>query len=271
MSFFQKLKTSIRGLFGKKSNKEQLEEILIKADFGYKLSNRIAQQLDIKLLQDEITKILKPLVKKIEIDTKYKPFVITLCGVNGSGKTTTAAKLAYKFQQLGLTTSFAACDTFRAAGDTQLEVWASRLNCPIYKSHGHDPASVVFDALSKTQTDVLIVDTAGRLPNNTNLMEELAKIFRVIKKLDSTAPHINLMIIDATTGQNAIEHVKLFNNAYPLSGLVLTKIDGGAKGGMIVQIADTLQIPIFACCHGESVQDLSDFSIDDFLAELQSD
>ena len=162
----------------------------------------------------------------------------------------------------------AACDTFRAAADDQLEVWANRLNTNVFKGTNKDPASVAYTAITSTNSDVLIVDTAGRLPTNTNLMNELSKIYRVLNKVDNKAPHMNILVLDATTGQNTINQVQAFNNISPINGIILAKIDGGAKGGTIVNIANKLKIPILGVGKGENKEDLEVFSIDKFLKDL---
>lgn len=275
MSFFKKLKQAISNIISGNKSQEinNIEDLLIEADFGVTLAESLANKLKKsknieESLKQEISNILSPVISDIIIDKQYKPFVITLCGVNGCGKTTTVAKLINKFNKDGLSVDIAACDTFRAAADEQLEVWANRLNTKLYKGTNKDPASVAYNAITSTNSDVLVVDTAGRLPTNTNLMNELSKIYRVLNKFDNKAPHLNILVLDATTGQNAISQVQAFNNVYPVSGIILAKIDGGAKGGTIVNIANKLQIPILGVGNGESKDDLEMFSIDKFLKDL---
>ncbi len=275
MSFFKKLKESICNIIsgGKSQEINNIEDLLIKADFGVELaqslSNKIKKSKDIKKsLKEEISNILSPLINDIVIDASCKPFVITLCGVNGCGKTTTLAKLIHKFHGKGLSVDVAACDTFRAAADDQLEAWATKLNAKLYKGANKDPASVAYTAITSTNSDVLLVDTAGRLPSNANLMNELSKIYKVLNKVDIKAPHMNILVLDATTGQNAINQVRAFNNIRQINGIILAKIDGGAKGGTIINIANKLRIPILGVGKGESKEDLEVFSIDKFLKDL---
>ena len=225
MSFFKKLKASFSNLINSKENKidrQNLEDTLIESDFGVGLSERLVKEIgntsDLKqAFREKIDGILAPVVRNLEIDPSKKPFVIILEGINGSGKTTTVAKLAYFFKQKGFLVDIAACDTFRVAATDQLAVWAERLNCTIFKSDTpRDPSSVAFDALKSSKSDVLIIDTAGRLHNNSNLMNELEKIHRVIKKLDPTAPHMTLLTLDATIGQHSIEQIKEFSKIIPI-------------------------------------------------------
>lgn len=277
MSFFKKLKSAFSKLITSSKDKavrQDLEDALIEADFGVNFARKFMEDLDKSdlhtVFRNKVEAILKPLVKTIEIDTSKKPFVILLEGVNGSGKTTTVAKLACMLKQKGLTIDIAACDTFRVAATDQLSVWAEKLGCKIFKSETpKDPASVAFEALKMTKADVLIIDTAGRLHNNTNLMAELGKIHRVIKKLDDSAPHLTLLTLDATTGQNSVEQVKEFSRINNLSGLIINKLDGGAKCGIIVRIADEFKVPIFGVGIGESEQDFADFSVDKFLRDFE--
>ena len=274
MSIFSRIKSVISNFITGRSDIdiEELENLLIEADFGVELASSLASKLnkgnDIKeVLNIEFKKIFEELIKDINI-CDHKPYVITLCGVNGSGKTTTVAKLVNKFHNQNLFVDVAACDTFRAAADTQLEQWTNKLGCKLFKGINQDPASVAYTAISNTKSDVLIIDTAGRLPTNANLMEELGKIYRVIKKIDNTAPHLNLVVIDATTGQNAVEQVKSFNSVASVNGLILAKFDTGAKGGTVVRIASELRIPIYGVGTGERVEDFEKFSIEKFIAKL---
>ena len=275
MSFFKKLKDAISNIVSGKRTQEitNIADSLIEADFGITLAESLANKIKNtknieESLKEEISNILSPLISDIIIDKSYKPFVITLCGVNGCGKTTTVAKLINKFHNESLSVDIAACDTFRAAADDQLEVWANRLNTKLYKGTNKDPASVAYTAITSTNSDVLIVDTAGRLPTNTNLMNELSKIYRVLNKVDINAPHMNILVLDATAGQNAINQVQAFNSISPINGIILAKIDGGAKGGTIVNIANKLKIPILGVGTGEGKDDLEMFSIDKFLKDL---
>ena len=279
MSFFKKLKSVFSRLTGSASKIDEfeLEDTLIEADFGVELAAKLTKELkradDLSAaLKVKLEEIMLPLIGEVQIDREKKPFVIVLEGVNGSGKTTTIAKLARMFQRQELTVDIAACDTFRAAATDQLSEWANRLGCRIFKADAQrDPASVAFEALSgaKTaQSDVLLVDTAGRLHNNTNLMTELAKLHRVLNKLDETAPHLTVLVLDATTGQNLVDQVREFGKVQPLSGGIITKLDGHAKGGAIVRIADEFKLPILGVGKGERETDFEKFSIDKFLKDL---
>ena len=275
MSFFKKLKETISNIVSGKKNQEiaNIYDLLIEADFGVTLAESFTNKLKntkniAESLKEEISNILNPLINDIVIDRCCKPFVITLCGVNGCGKTTTIAKLTNKFHNEGLSVDIAACDTFRVAADDQLEVWANRLDAKLYKGTNKDPASVAYTAITSTNSDVLLVDTAGRLPTNVNLMNELSKIYKVLNKVNNRAPHMNIIVLDATTGQNAINQVQAFNNIRQVNGIILAKIDGGAKGGTIVNIANQLRIPILGVGTGEQKEDFEMFSIDKFLNDL---
>ena len=275
MSFFSKLKKAISSIISSKSSQEliNIEDLLIEADFGIGFAENLSVKLKkssniIESLKVEIYNILKPLVQDIVIDQSNKPFVITLCGTNGCGKTTTVAKLIYKFREMGLSVDVAACDTFRAAADSQLEAWTNKLNIKLYKGINQDPASLAYTAISSTESDVLIIDTAGRLPTNVNLMNELSKIYRVLNKVHRSAPHMNILVLDATIGQSNIDQVKSFNSIFPITGIILAKMDSGAKGGTIVNISNQFRIPIFGVGLGESEKDLKTFSIDKFLEDL---
>jgi fused signal recognition particle receptor len=273
--FFKKLKSVISRLVKRDTHEwDELEDILIEADFGIefasKIVSKIKQEKDlIGALTEFLKNILHPLIMDISIDPSKKPYVLTLVGVNGGGKTTTAAKLAFFLKNKGFTVDIAACDTFRAAATEQLSAFAERLNCNIFKSDSpRDPASVAFEALQSSKSDVLIVDTAGRLQNNVNLMNELAKIYRVMKKIDESAPHLNISVIDATIGQNAVDQIREFTKFGQISGIIVSKMDGGAKGGTIVRIADEFKLPIFGVGVGESVENFERFSVDKFLKDL---
>lgn len=263
---------------------ESLEELLIVSDMGYDTSIRISssiaqnhmgQRLSTQrlktLLSGEITSILEPVAKPIPLFSA-KPQVILIAGVNGSGKTTTIGKLSSQFKEAGKDIVIAACDTFRAAAVEQLEIWGKRVEVPVLKaSNNSDPAALAYKAytLAKEEAkDLLIIDTAGRLQNRTDLMEELAKIVRVIKKIDSEAPHNTLLVLDATTGQNAISQVEVFRKMVDISGLVMTKLDGTAKGGILVALASKFGLPIHAIGIGEGIDDLSPFDPEDFASVL---
>ncbi|MGX2970125.1 signal recognition particle-docking protein FtsY [Ursidibacter sp. B-7004-1] len=264
---------------------EELEEQLLIADLGMptttKIINNLTQHATKQQLRDaellyqqlklELAEVLKPVAKPLEISEK-KPYVILMVGVNGVGKTTTIGKLARKFQAEGKSVMLAAGDTFRAAAVEQLQVWGERNHIPVVaQATGADSASVIFDAMQSAAAkgiDVLIADTAGRLQNKNNLMDELKKIVRVMKKYDETAPHEIMLTLDAGTGQNAISQAKLFNEAVGLTGITITKLDGTAKGGVIFAIADQFNIPIRFIGVGEKIDDLRPFNADEFIEAL---
>jgi fused signal recognition particle receptor len=263
---------------------EELEEILIMADVGTKASSEIIEGLKEKskkatngdsakdLLKEEMTELLgepRPLIV-----TETRPFVILAVGVNGVGKTTTIGKLASRYRAQGLSVLLAAGDTFRAAGIEQLEIWADRAGAQIVKHQQHsDPAAVAFDAVSagrKRNSDIVIIDTAGRLHTKTNLMEELKKVRRSLDKAMPGAPHETLLIVDATTGQNALRQAEMFNEAVGITGIALTKLDGTAKGGIVFAIHKGVGIPVRLIGIGEGVDDLRDFDPREFVEALFS-
>ncbi|OOF39348.1 signal recognition particle-docking protein FtsY [Rodentibacter mrazii] len=265
---------------------EELEEQLLMADIGVPTTTKIIKNLtehaSRKQLQDaellyqqlkvEMAAILEPVAQPLVIDSTKKPYVILMVGVNGVGKTTTIGKLARKFQEEGKSVMLAAGDTFRAAAVEQLQVWGERNNIPVVaQSTGADSASVIFDAMQSAAArniDILIADTAGRLQNKNNLMDELKKIVRVMKKYDESAPHEIMLTLDAGTGQNAISQAKLFNEAVGLTGISLTKLDGTAKGGVIFAIADQFNLPIRYIGVGEKIEDLREFNATEFIDAL---
>lgn len=265
---------------------EELEEQLLIADIGVPTTSKIIKNLtehaSRKELQDaellyqqlkvEMADILEPVAQPLEIDSTKKPYVILMVGVNGVGKTTTIGKLARKFQAEGKSVMLAAGDTFRAAAVEQLQVWGERNHIPVVsQSTGSDSASVIFDAMQSAAArniDILIADTAGRLQNKNNLMDELKKIVRVMKKYDEIAPHEIMLTLDAGTGQNAISQAKLFNEAVGLTGISLTKLDGTAKGGVIFAIADQFKLPIRYIGVGEKIEDLREFNAKEFIEAL---
>ena len=267
---------------------EELEEQLIVADIGVETTLRIIQNLtdhadrkqlkDAEVLYELLKKDLSDILEKVEqplvIDETKKPYVILMVGVNGVGKTTTIGKLAKKYQSEGKSVMLAAGDTFRAAAVEQLQVWGDRNNIPVIAQQtGADSASVLFDAMDAAQArgaDVLIADTAGRLQNKEHLMGELAKVVRIMRKKDETAPHEIMLTIDAGTGQNAISQVKLFNEAVGLTGVTFTKLDGTAKGGIIFSIADQFKLPIRYIGVGEGIDDLREFNAKEFIDALFS-
>ncbi|UUV07207.1 MULTISPECIES: signal recognition particle-docking protein FtsY [Ruegeria] len=263
---------------------EQLEELLIASDMGVDTALRVTSNMaegrfgrklsttEIKqLLAQEVARVMEPVAKPLPIYPK-RPQVVLVVGVNGSGKTTTIGKLASQFKEAGKKVIIAAGDTFRAAAVEQLQVWGDRAGVPVLTApEGSDPASLAFDALTRAQAegaDLLMIDTAGRLQNRTDLMEELAKIVRVIRKVDDTAPHNTLLVLDATTGQNALSQVETFRNLADVSGLVMTKLDGTAKGGVLVALADKFGLPIHAIGVGEQIDDLAPFDPEEFAAAL---
>ena len=224
-----------------------------------------------RLLADEITRIMEPVAKPLPLYPK-RPQVVLVVGVNGSGKTTTIGKLASQFRAAGKKVVIAAGDTFRAAAVEQLQVWGDRAGVPVLTApEGSDPASLAFDAMTKAQedgADLLLIDTAGRLQNRADLMEELAKIVRVIRKKDESAPHNTLLVLDATTGQNALSQVETFKKISDVSGLVMTKLDGTARGGVLVALADKFGLPIHAIGVGEQIDDLQPFDPQEFADAL---
>ena len=283
-----KLGESLTGLFTKRKLDrallEELEEALIAADLGpataAKLTGLLAKDRFDKevtveevrgIFADEIARLLTPVAKPLEI-APHKPHVVLVVGVNGSGKTTTIGKLARLYQAQGKTVMLAAGDTFRAAAVEQLRIWGERAGVPVIaRSEGADPAGLAFDAIqaAKEQNiDLLLIDTAGRLQNKAGLMEELAKILRVIKKVDTTAPHDCLLVLDATVGQNAHSQVEIFKQICQVSGLVLTKLDGSAKGGVLVALAERFGLPVVAIGIGEGQDDLKPFTPQEFARSL---
>ena len=263
---------------------ESLEELLIASDMGVDTALRVAANIaegrfgkrvstsEIKdLLAREITRIMDPVAKPMPLYAQ-KPQVVLVVGVNGSGKTTTIGKLASQFKAAGKSVVIAAGDTFRAAAVEQLQVWGDRAGVPVLTApEGSDPASLAFEAFTKAKADgadLLMIDTAGRLQNRADLMEELAKIVRVIRKVDPDAPHNTLLVLDATTGQNAVSQVEIFNKIADVSGLVMTKLDGTARGGVLVALADKFGLPIHAIGVGEQIDDLAAFDPEEFAKAL---
>lgn len=265
---------------------EQIEDLLITADLGMEATTRISQNLLQKIsrkelndpealfsaLHDEMQAILAPSEQPLVIPEQDSPFVILMIGINGAGKTTTIGKLAKRLQNEGKSVMLAAGDTFRAAAVEQLQVWGERNDIPVVAQHsGADSASVIFDALESAKSkniDVLIADTAGRLHTQTNLMEELKKVKRVMAKLDAAAPHEVMLVLDAGTGQNALNQAEQFNQAMQLTGITLTKLDGTAKGGVIFAIAHKLGLPIRYIGVGEAIEDLRTFESKEFVDAL---
>ena len=300
MSWLQKLKDGLgktkakvtdqlSSLLGKPkidaASLEEVEDALIAADLGtqsamrlaaairkYKFEGPVTRESLASALSDGITEILEPVAKPIVVDGSGNPHVVLLVGVNGSGKTTTAGKLAQQWRSEGKTVMLAAGDTFRAAAIEQLQIWGERTGTEVVAGNqGGDAAALAFTAMEKARaagTDVLIIDTAGRLQNRTELMDELAKILRVIRKLDETAPHDSIIVLDGTVGQNAISQVKAFQDVADVSGLIVTKLDGSAKGGIVIALAETFGLPVHAVGVGEGADDLQPFAARDFANAL---
>lgn len=264
---------------------DELEESLIMVDLGPSLAAKlvadfaktrfgkeVTEQEVRQALAAQIEEILKPVAQSMVIDETIRPFVLLMVGVNGSGKTTTIGKLAQQFTGHGKKLVLAAGDTFRAAAVEQLQIWGNRTGATVIaKELNSDAAAVAFEAVQHAQAesaDIVMIDTAGRLHNKANLMEELAKIRRVLQKADANAPHMTLLTLDATIGQNAIAQVEEFNRIVPLSGLIVTKLDGSARAGIVVALADKFKLPIFAIGVGEGADDLQPFHADDFAKAL---
>jgi fused signal recognition particle receptor len=300
LSWWQKLKSGlsrtasnvsegITGLFTKRKldgeTLEELEDLLIQADLGIDVAARISAAVgkgrydkeiepeEVKaILAEEVAKVLAPVARPLVLDAAKKPFVLLMVGVNGSGKTTTIGKLASKFRAEGKKVMLAAGDTFRAAAIEQLKIWGERTGAPVIaRDQGGDAAGLAFDAFKAAQeqgVDVLLIDTAGRLQNRTELMAELEKVIRVIKKLDESAPHATLLVLDATVGQNALSQVEIFGKQAGVTGLVMTKLDGTARGGILVAIAEKFKMPIHFIGVGEQVDDLEPFEAKDFARAI---
>ena len=286
-----KLGDNITGVFTKRKLDQdaldELEEILIMADLGPKTAAKIVENFskekfdkeisgsDIKkALAGQITEILNPVTQPLDITaSETKPFVILVCGVNGAGKTTTIGKMAHDYHvKQHKKVMIAAGDTFRAAAVEQLDVWAKRAHVPLVKKDiGADAGAVAYEAMERAKADnvdLLMIDTAGRLQNKANLMEELAKVIRVIKKQDESAPHAVVLVLDSTTGQNAHSQVEHFKEVVDVTGLVVTKLDGSAKGGVVVGLAEQFGLPIHAIGVGEKIEDLSPFQAQDYADAL---
>jgi fused signal recognition particle receptor len=264
---------------------EELEDVLVRADLGVAAATRIAALVgkgrydkeiapeEVRtILAEEVERILIPVARPLEIDAGKKPFVILVVGVNGSGKTTTIGKLTRKFAAEGKSVILAAGDTFRAAAIEQLKIWGERTNAPIIaREPGADAAGLAFDAIKAAQeqkADILLMDTAGRLQNRTELMAELDKIVRVMKKIDAEAPHAVLLVLDATVGQNALNQVEIFGKTAGVTGLVMTKLDGTARGGILVAIAEKFGLPVHFIGVGEQADDLEPFAARDFARAI---
>ena len=264
---------------------EDIEDVLLRADLGTEVASRIAAAVGVgrydksisadevkAVVAAEVDKVLAPVAKPLLIDETKKPFVVLVVGVNGSGKTTTIGKLAAKFSAEGRKVMLAAGDTFRAAAIERLKVWGERTNSPVIAgAQGSDSASLAFNALSAARDekrDVLLVDTAGRLQNKAELMNELEKVVRVIRKVDDSAPHAVLLVLDATVGQNALSQVDAFHRTAGVTGLVMTKLDGTARGGILVALAEKYKLPVHFIGVGEGVDDLAPFTATDFARAI---
>ncbi|MGB2321203.1 MAG: signal recognition particle-docking protein FtsY [Candidatus Puniceispirillaceae bacterium] len=281
--------SSLSSLLGRSSidaaSIEEVEDALISADLGtaaaarlaervrrHKFDGEVTAQALTGALADGITEILEPVASPLVPQAGNRPHVVLLVGVNGSGKTTTAGKLAQQWRQQGKSVMLAAGDTFRAAAIEQLQIWGDRTGTEVIAgAQGGDAAALAYQALEKARsqrTDVLIIDTAGRLQNRTELMDELAKIVRVIRKLDETAPHDSVIVLDGTVGQNALSQVSAFQDIADVSGLIVTKLDGSAKGGVVIALAEKFQLPVHAVGVGEGADDLQPFEARDFANAL---
>lgn len=264
---------------------QDLEDVLLQADLGIETATKIIETLSAQkfgktvtdqevreIMADEIEKILSPVAKDLDLDLQHQPHVILMIGVNGSGKTTTIGKLSQKLYDAGFSTSLVAGDTFRAAAVEQLKIWGERTQSPVlFRETGADAAGLAFDAWDEThqdRRDVMLMDTAGRLQNRTELMDELKKIVRVLKKQDESAPHTVLLTLDATTGQNALNQVEIFKEVAGVNGLVMTKLDGTARGGILVAIAAKYNLPVYFIGVGEGVEDLEPFEARDFARSI---
>ena len=274
-------KSKLSGIFiGKKidaDTMESLEEALISSDLGVSASQKIVKEFEknysgktsdqeelLEALSKSISKILEPLEKELIVSDDHHPHIMMLVGVNGSGKTTTAGKLAKRFSQQGKKVILVAADTFRAAAIEQLKGWAEKTSVELISAErGADPAALVYQSIEKARiqkTDLILIDTAGRLQNRIELMEELAKIVRVIKKLEPEAPHDSLIVLDGTVGQNAVSQLKAFLDVAAITGLIMTKLDGSARGGVLVALAEEFGLPIHLIGVGETAEDLQDFN-----------
>ena len=285
----QKLTESITAVFRKRklddAALEELEEVLISADLGTEVARRVVANFrrtrfgnevtddEIKqALAEEIATILAPVAHPLQLDPAKKPHVVLVVGVNGTGKTTTIGKLAESYRAQGVRPMLVAGDTFRAAAVEQLQIWGERVGAPVIAGGANaDAAGLAFNALTRAKAegvDVLLIDTAGRLHNKAVLMDELRKIIRVLRKQDETAPHSVLLVLDATTGQNAIQQVRVFKEMVDVTGLVVTKLDGSARGGIVVALAETFGLPVHAVGVGEKATDLRPFDAGDFARGL---
>lgn len=264
------------------SSLDELEDSLLMADVGVSTTEAIIESIKKKgatdamsikrIMKEEIIERLKPYAQSLKINAEKKPFIVLMIGVNGAGKTTTIGKLGSFYQEQGYQVSFVAADTFRAGAVDQLKEWGKRNNCVVYAGEtGKDAAALIFDSIKSAKEkkdDIVFIDTAGRLQNRKDLMDELKKITRVIQKTDETAPHATLLVLDATVGQNAIMQVEAFSSLTPVSGLIMTKLDGTAKGGILLALTDKFHLPIYAIGVGEKISDLSSFTAEEYASSL---
>ena len=292
MSWLQKLREGLKKTSSKielalRSSKlddealENLEESFILADMGVETSQKLVQKMAkqkpqnqeeaVDVLKKELLDLMKGSEQTLSL-SEHKPFVVLMLGVNGAGKTTTIGKMAEKLKSSGYKVSFGAVDTFRMAAIEQLKEWGRKTDCPVYAGKmGDDPAGTAYEALQKAiqnKDDVLFLDTAGRLQNKKELMAEIQKIVRVIQKIDSTAPHATLLTLDATVGQNAFSQVENFEQSTPVSGLIMTKLDGTAKGGILVALTEKFHLPIYYIGVGEKAEDLQPFKAEEYAESL---
>ena len=279
----------VTGIFTKRKldgeTLQDLEDLLVTSDLGLDVAVEITEAVakdrydkevspeEVRtILAEEVARILKPVEYPFRVDAAKKPFITLVVGVNGAGKTTTIGKIASKTKAEGKSVMLAAGDTFRAAAIEQLAVWGERVGAPVVTTKvGGDSAGLAYEAVERAQregTDLLMIDTAGRLQNKTDLMAELEKVIRVIRKLDETAPHATLLVLDATTGQNALNQVEVFTKIAGVTGLVMTKLDGTARGGILVAIARKYGLPVHMIGVGEGIDDLQDFSAEGFAKAL---
>ena len=284
MGWLDKLKQGMKKTAAKLSgvsttDLESLEEALILADIGVQTAHDLteaikkekSEKVKEKLFEILVQK-LTPIAKPLEVRKSDIPFIILMTGVNGAGKTTTIGKLAHQYKSQGYSVAMIAADTFRAGASEQLQRWAERTQSPIFVgAENEDPAALVYKSLEtirKNPVDIVFIDTAGRLQNKTGLMQELAKIRRIIQKHYENAPQETILVLDGTSGQNILSQVKLFKEACPLTGLIMTKLDGSAKGGVLVALADTFKLPVYALGVGERIEDLNAFTANDYVHAL---
>ena len=278
------LKKTARILSGVKmdmSSLEAIEESLLQADVGVSTTMQLIDELKIRhpkdehetrqIIREKLLEKLTPSEQPLIIETTHKPYIILMIGVNGAGKTTTIGKMGMQYKKQGYRLSLVAGDTFRAGATEQLQQWGEKIGCPVYANPNTDSAGLIFDAIKsaqKSQDDILLIDTAGRLHNRSDLMAELSKIVRVIQKCDVTAPHAGVLVLDATVGQNALAQVETFSKMTKVTGLIMTKLDGTAKGGILLALSDKFGLPIHAIGIGEQIEDLNTFKATDYVEAL---